>query len=102
VAQVKQQTSTSSLGSLPANSPALNVSFSNNGTTFGGALADTARACPTADQQTQFSSVKVNVDLQNAGLPQALKDIFVVDIPMMPPISLKGAQINGVFRCEGN
>src|SRR3954447_3680838 len=81
VAQVKQQTSTSSLGSLPANSPALNVSFSNNGTTFGGALADTARACPTADQQTQFSSVKVNVDLQNAGLPQALKDIFVVDIP---------------------
>ena len=102
VAQVKQQTSTSSLGSLPATSSALTVSYSNNGTTFGGPLADTARACPTADQQTDFSSVKVNVNLQDPGLPQSLQDIFVVDIPLMPPISLKGAQINGVFRCEGN
>jgi len=102
VAQVKQQTSTSSLGSLPASSSAITVSYSSNGTAFGSALADSARACPTADQQTDFSSVKVNVNLQDPGLPQALKDIFVVDIPLMPPISLKGAQINGVFRCEGN
>src|SRR4051812_45321078 len=102
VAQVKQQAAASSLGSLPATSSALTVSYSSNGTAFGSTLPDSARACPTADQQTDFSSVKVNVNLQDPGLPQSLQDIFVVDIPLMPPISLKGAQINGVFRCEGN
>jgi Flp pilus assembly protein TadG len=100
VAQVKQQTATSSLGSIQANSPALNVSYSSNGSTFGPALADSARACPTADQQTPFSSVKVNVDLKSAS--QALRDIFTIDIPLIPPIPLTNAQINGVFRCEGN
>jgi len=100
VAQVKQQVAASSLGSMPANSPALNVSYSSNGSTFGPALADSARACPTADQQTNFSAVKVNVDLHSA--PPALQDIFTVDIPLIPPIPLTGAQINGVFRCEGN
>lgn len=100
VAQVKQQTATSSLGSLPASSPALNVTYSSDGSTFGPAMADTVRACPTADQQTPFSSVKVNVDLHSAS--PALQDIFTLDIPLVPQISLLNAQINGVFRCEGN
>jgi len=100
VTQVKQQTQASSLNSIPWDSPALNVSYANDGQHFGSPLANNARACPTADQQTNFSAVKVNVDLHLA--PPALQDIFTVDIPLIPPIPLTGAQINGVFRCEGN
>ncbi len=102
VAQVKQQTSTASLNSLPANSGAVSVYYTSNGTSWGSPLADTSRACPTKDQQTTESSVKVNVDLKSPSLPAALQNIFTVDIPLIPPIPLTGAQINGVFRCEGN
>jgi Flp pilus assembly protein TadG len=100
---VKKQTTDSSLGALqpkaPPYSPAITVTYASDGTNFkpipGG---DSARACPTADQQTTFSSVRVNVD---PNLDQALTDTFTINIPLMPPIPLKPT-INGVFRCEGN
>jgi Flp pilus assembly protein TadG len=104
VSQVKAQTSVSSLGSLPANSGAVDVYYSDNPSVngWGTPLATTVRSCPTKDKQTDESAVRVNVNLKSAALPAALKDIFVVDIPLMPPIPLTGAQIDGVFRCEGN
>jgi hypothetical protein len=43
----------------------------------------------------------VSVDLNNPALPQPLQDIFVLNIPLMPQMSLKGADVMGEFRCEG-
>ena len=45
-------------------------------------------------------SVKTQIDLGNAALPAGLVNVFTVDIPLMPPISLRGAKIFGEFRCE--
>ena len=87
VAQVKQVTSAASLGALSTADPAI-----------GSALV--AGSCPPKDQQTTSSQVRVSVNINNASA--GLQDIFVVDIPMLPPISLKNANISGAFRCEGN
>jgi hypothetical protein len=43
--------------------------------------------------------VITGVDLNTA--PQGLKEIFTVDIPLMPSISLLSATVQGEFRCEG-
>jgi len=103
VSEVKAQTSASSLNALPANSGAIEVHYSDNPANgWGPPLASATRACPTADQQTTGSSTMVKVNLKSPALPQSLQDIFVVDIPLIPPIPLTGAQIEGVFRCEGN
>jgi Flp pilus assembly protein TadG len=45
-------------------------------------------------------SVKTNIDLSSNQLPAGLQDIFTVDIPLMPSISLRSAQVYGEFRCE--
>jgi Flp pilus assembly protein TadG len=103
VTQVKQQTGNASLGSLPANSGAVNVYYSSDGgASWGSPLASGVRVCPPKDQQTLQSADKVSVDLTSPALPAALQNIFVVDIPFIPPIPLTGAKIDGVFRCEGN
>ena len=102
VPQIKQRTADASLGALPANSGAVNVYYTADGTTGGGPLGNTTTGCPVKANQTTSSQVKVEVDLMSPALPALLDNIFIVDIPMMPPISLKGAQISGVFRCEGN
>jgi Flp pilus assembly protein TadG len=49
---------------------------------------------------TPASSVRTNIDLNSNQLPGALPDIFTVDIPLMPSISLRSAQVYGEFRCE--
>ena len=93
VAQVKQATSSASLGALSASDPAINVQYWNGSTLVAG-------SCPPKDQQTTASQVRVSVNINNASA--GLQNIFVVDIPMLPPISLKNANISGAFRCEGN
>lgn len=45
-------------------------------------------------------SVKTTVDLSSNQLPSGLQDIFTVDIPLMPSISLRSAKVYGEFRCE--
>jgi Flp pilus assembly protein TadG len=101
VAEIKQRTTDATFGVLPTSSTALIVERTTNGTTWTSTPVG-ENPCPPKGEQTTSSQVRVRVDLNNAGLPAGLKDIFVVDIPLMPPISLKGATINGVFRCEGN
>jgi len=96
-----QRTADAPLGSLPSSSTALIVERTIDGTTWTATPAG-QNPCPPKALQTTSSQVRVRVDLLNAGLPALLNNIFVVDIPLMPPISLKGAQISGVFRCEGN
>jgi Flp pilus assembly protein TadG len=45
-------------------------------------------------------SVKSTVDLSSNQLPSGLQDIFTVDIPLVPTISLRSAKVYGEFRCE--
>ena len=93
VAEVKQATSAASLGALSTSDPAIGVQYWDGSTLVAG-------SCPPKDQQTTASQVRVSVNINNASL--GLQDIFVVDIPLLPPISLKNANISGAFRCEGN
>lgn len=101
VTEIKQRTADASLGALPANSAAVNVYYTSDGVNWGAPLTS-GTGCPPKSDQEINSQVKVAVDLKSGSLPPTLQNIFVVDIPLMPPIDLTGATINGVFRCEGN
>jgi Flp pilus assembly protein TadG len=101
VTQIKQRVADASLGALPPNSASVNVYYTSDGTNWGAPLTS-GNGCPPKGDQEVNSQVKVAVDLKSGSLPPTLQNIFVVDIPLMPPIDLTGATINGVFRCEGN
>jgi Flp pilus assembly pilin Flp len=49
---------------------------------------------------TKPDSVIAGIQLNSPALPQSLREIFTVDIPLMPSISLLSAQVQGEFRCE--
>lgn len=101
VDQIRSTTQTNALGALATTPSAIEVRYTSTGTFGGSPIAvGSARACPTKDQQTLNSAVQVSVNLNNVS--QSLKDIFVVDIPLIPPIHLENAIISGSFRCEGN
>ena len=99
--EVRQRTADASFGAVPASSGALVVAYTNDGSTWT-TVSGANRACPAKSDQTTSSQTKVTVDLNSSALPATLKDIFVLDIPLLPPINLRNATINGVFRCEGN
>jgi len=62
-------------------------------------LTPTSRPCaPTSGPIPD--SVRATISLNNAQLPPGLVDVFTVDIPLMPTISLRSAQVYGEFRCE--
>jgi hypothetical protein len=44
--------------------------------------------------------VVVSINTANAALPANLKDIFTINVPLMPPI-VTHPTISGEFRCEG-
>lgn len=100
VVAVKQRVSDASVGALPPGSAAVVVEYTSNGTTWASVAA--GRACPVKASQTVNSSVRTRINLASSALPAALQDIFVVDIPLIPSIDLRGAPISGQFRCEGN
>ena len=81
--------------------------FGSSLTIYKQSPAGTYTAVPTATDRPCVAlsgpvplSVKANIDLSNNTLPAGLKDIFTVDIPLMPTISLRSAQVYGEFRCE--
>jgi Flp pilus assembly protein TadG len=45
-------------------------------------------------------SVITGIDLSSPSLPAGLRDIFTVDIPLLPTINLRTSQVAGEFRCE--
>jgi Flp pilus assembly protein TadG len=98
VSQVKQRVSDDSLGALPANSPVIHVESTTNGSTW---TTPATRACPVPQSQTLQSATRVRIDLSSPSLPSALQNIFTLNIPLLPPISLRTAEISGEFRCEG-
>jgi Flp pilus assembly protein TadG len=99
--QVRQRVEDASLGSIDAANTAIGVEFTYDGSV--GAPTWTTGVCPPPSDPntTNNSAVRVRVDLNDAGLPQRLQDIFIVNVPMLPPISLLDATIEGQFRCEG-
>jgi Flp pilus assembly protein TadG len=99
--QVKQRVSDMSGGAIPANNPAVVVQYTSTGTTWN-TVSGATRACPPKSAQTVNSQNRVQIDLSNVSLPSNLVDIFTLDIPLMPQISLRNATVTGVFRCEGN
>jgi Flp pilus assembly protein TadG len=101
-AQVKQRVQDASLGSMPATSSALRVEYTNDASV--GSPTWTTGVCPlTATSGTTDitnAAIRARVILSDNGLPDRLKNIFTVDIPLMPPISLTSAEVEGQFRCE--
>jgi Flp pilus assembly protein TadG len=83
--EIRQRVQDASSGDIPANNGAIIVT-----------------TCPPKSAQTPDSVSQVRIDLNSSQLPAGLKDIFTVDIPLMPTISVKNAPVLGEFRCEGN
>jgi Flp pilus assembly protein TadG len=70
---------------------------SRTGGTYATVSTSTSKPCvPTTG--TPPDAVRAEITLGNT--PQTLTDIFTVDIPLMPTISLLNAQVYGEFRCE--
>lgn len=99
--QVRQRVADSSLDSIDPANPAILVQYSYDASVNSPAWV--AGVCPpTSDpNRTLDAAIRVSINLNDSGLPQGLKDIFTVNIPLLPPISLLDAKINGQFRCEG-
>jgi Flp pilus assembly protein TadG len=69
--------------------------------TGGAQTTVTGSTKPCADVNSVTpDSVIVGIQLSSAALPSGLQDIFTIDIPLLPTIPLRGAQIEGQFRCE--
>ena len=65
-----------------------------------GTLVSTATVQPCSPSWGSPDSVIAGVDLQSAALPSGLQNIFTVDIPFLPTIDLRSAEVEGEFRCE--
>lgn len=67
--------------------------------TYASVSNGTDRPCVPTTGPTPIS-VRAQIALNSPSLPPSLVDIFTVDIPLMPPISLRSATVTGEFRCE--
>jgi Flp pilus assembly protein TadG len=64
---------------------------------FGG-ISVSGGGCPEPSAGNPIDQ-SVTVTIDNGALPQNLKDIFSIDIPLLPSITLNPT-IEGTFRCE--
>jgi len=92
---VRHRVEDASSGDIPWDNGAMHVEYFN-GTSW------STGTCPSKAQQNVDSAVRVRIDLASSSLPAGLQDVFTVNIPLMPPISLRNAPVMGQFRCEGN
>jgi Flp pilus assembly protein TadG len=90
-AQVESQSRITGLGSSVV------VKTRTGGTLSGAVTPTSARPC-VVESGSPPDSVQTSIPLSSA--PQSLQDIFTVDIPLMPTISLLNATVEGEFRCE--
>jgi Flp pilus assembly protein TadG len=84
--EIKQRVQDASNGAIPANNAAISITPSTG--------------CPPPSQQTINSNVVVSIDVGNAALPANLRDIFTINVPLLPPM-VTNPTIRGEFRCEG-
>jgi len=81
--QVRDAVVGASAGALPAG--------------FGG-VSVSGGGCPEPSAGTAIDE-SVTVTINNGALPQNIKDIFSIDIPLLPSFTLNPT-IEGTFRCE--
>jgi Flp pilus assembly protein TadG len=62
---------------------------------FTGITMSPAGGCPTTGAIDQSVTVAIN----NAALPSRIKEIFSIDVPFLPPLTINPT-ISGTFRCE--
>jgi Flp pilus assembly protein TadG len=100
-ADIRQRIEDASLDSIPADNGALHVEFTNDASV--GSPTWSGGECPPRDGVgvTTNAAVRARIDLSDGDLPARLQNIFTLDIPLVPQISLTGATIEGQFRCEG-
>jgi len=98
---IRQRVEDASLDSIPAGNAALDVEFTNDASV--GSPVWSAGPCPVSGGVgvTTNAAVRATVALSDPDLPGRLQDIFTLDIPLIPQISLTSATIEGQFRCEG-
>jgi Flp pilus assembly protein TadG len=70
------------------------------GTTASAPLADPATKPCNPTSSTPPDSVIAGVNLKSAALPAGVRQVFSVNIPLLPTISLNSATVQGEFRCE--
>lgn len=99
--EIRAEVASSSLGSIDAANAAILVQHSYDTSIASPTWAD--GPCPAfADpDNTEYTAVRVKINLADPGLPPRLQDIFTVNVPLLPPIPLTNATIEGQFRCEG-
>ncbi len=62
---------------------------------FGGITISPAGGCPSDGDVDQAVTVAIN----NGALPANIQEIFSIDVPFLPPLTLNPT-ISGTFRCE--
>jgi Flp pilus assembly protein TadG len=62
---------------------------------FSGITISPAGGCPTGGAIDQSVTVAIN----NAALPSRIREIFSIDVPFLPPLTIN-PKISGTFRCE--
>lgn len=80
LADVQTKVNSASLNAIPGNNPAISYQL-----------------CPATPSASD--SARVTINLANASLPASLKDVFSVDIPFIPTITINST-VFGEFRCE--
>ena len=99
--EIKQRVEDASLDSIPATSSALHVEYTEDASASNPSWNTGACPVPGPDDDFDNAAIRAAIDLNDGTLPARLQDIFTVDIPLIPPISLTDATIEGQFRCEG-
>ena len=62
---------------------------------FSGITISPSGGCPTDGAIDQAVTVAIN----NAALPSRIQEIFSIDVPFLPPLTIN-PKISGTFRCE--
>jgi hypothetical protein len=99
VDQTKQRVQDSA--AVPGLAAAVVVERQTGGTQWFPQNVAADKPCQIIAGQPKPTSVRTRIDLASAALPPNLVNIFTLNIPLLPPISLRSATVQGDFRCEG-
>jgi Flp pilus assembly protein TadG len=77
----------------------ITIQYSDNGTSgWATKTGNTVPACSSSSTSTTNAAVRTQMFIASA--PAHLQDLFTVNIPLMPPITMTPT-IDAQFRCEG-
>jgi Flp pilus assembly protein TadG len=101
VTETKQRVEDSAGVTGLANAVTVQRQTTTGGTTWFAQNTGTSKPCQKIAAQPVPTNVRTTIDLSSATLPSGLVNIFTVDVPLLPTISLRSAIVQGEFRCEG-